>query len=257
MKYYKTLLTLAGLLFFVGMTSAQDEVKKEKKEKKDKMEEATEVLQPKVVQFQEPAFAKDIEQGSKANSSGIHNAYSVEILNADKKIVDKAWKALMKSYKGKTKYNRKEAELGTSNAKVTELGSSVYKIKASIQQRGGNVIVHSWYEGADGYVDTHASSEDAGVNSLLQSFVVNVRKDMVKIELHGQEKELKQSESALSKLKRQNDGYHRDIEVAKRKIAEAEQRIIENDAAQEAAVVKIDGQRSLVEGVRQRLKRIN
>ena len=252
MKNYKFLFILAGVLFFVGSSIAQEEAKK-----KEKVEKTVEVMKPEVAEFQEPAYAMDVEQGAKANSVGIHNAYSVEILNADKKVVDKAWRSLMKSYKGKTKYNRKEAELGTSNAKVTELGSSAYTIKASIQQRGGNVTVHSWFEGADGYVNDAAESENAGVNALLQSFAVNVRKDMVKMELSNEEKMLKQSESELSKLKRQNDGYHKAIEVAKRKIAEAEQNIIENEAAQEMAVTKIDGQRSIVETVRQRLKRVN
>lgn len=258
MKYYKSLLTLAGILFFVGMTTAQEEAKKDKKEKKkDKVEEAAEVMEPKIAEFQEPAFAMDIEQGSKANSAGIHNAYTIEILNADKKVVEKAWRALMKSYRGKTKYNRKEAELGTTNAKVTELGSAAYTVKASVEQRGGNVVVHSWYEGADGYIDESSDSENAGVAELLQAFAVNVRKDMVKMELSTEEKTLKQSETELSKLKRQNDSYHKAIEVAKRKIAEAEQNIIENEAAQEIAITKIDGQRSIVESVRQRLKRIN
>ena len=254
MKYYKTLLTLAGLLLFVGIINAQEEAEKEKEESKEKVQE---VMESKVAEFQEPVYAMDIEQGAKANSAGIHNAYSVEILNADKKVVDKAWKSLMKSYRGKTKYNRKEAEMGTTNAKVTELGSAVYTIKTSIEQRGGNVVVHSWFEGTDGYIDDTAESENAGVNDLLQSFAVNVRKDMVKMILGSEEKVLKQSESELNKLKKQNDSYHKAIEVAKRKIAEAEQNIIENEAAQEMAVTKIDGQRSIVEGVRQRLKRIN
>jgi len=251
MKNFKILFTLVGLLFFVGISTAQEEAKKEKKEK------TTEVMEPKVAEFQEPSFAMEIEQGAKANSSGIHNAYSIEILNADKKVVDKAWKSLMKSYKGKTKYNRKEAELGTTSAKVTELGSAAYSVKASIEQRGDNVVVHSWFEGTDGYIDTSSTSEDAGVQELLNAFAVNVRKEMVKVELDMQEKVLKQSESELAKLKRQNDSYHKDIEIAKRKIAQAEQNIIENEAAQEIAVAKIDGQRSIVESVRQRLKRIN
>ena len=72
-----------------------------------------------------------------------------------------------------------------------------------------------------------------------------------------EEKNLKQEENTLNKLKRQNDSYHKDIEEAKRKIATAEQNIIENEAAQETAVMKIDGQRTIVEAVRQRLKRIN
>jgi len=265
MKYYKSILTIAGMLLFVVIANAQDEPKKDKKQKKkDKIEanaETTEVtekvMEPKVVEFQEPAFAMEIEQGSKANSDGIFNAYSMEILNADKKIVEKAWKALMKSYRGKTKFNRKEAEMGTLNAKVTELGSALYNVKASIEQRGGNVVVHSWFEGTEGYVDGNADSANAGVNDLLNAFAVNVRKDMVKVSLGNEEKVLKQSENELSKLKRQNDTYHKVIETAKRKIAEAEQNIIENEAAQEIAITKIDGQRSIVESVRQRLKRIN
>ena len=255
MKYYKLLFTIAGLLLFVGINTAQEEVEKVKK--KDKLEENAEVMKPKVAEFLEPSFAMDIEQGSKANSAGIYNAYTLEILNADKKVVDKAWRSLMKSYKGKTKYNRKEAEIGTVNAKITELGSASYTIKASIEQRGGNVVIHTWYEGTDGYVDESSESEDVGVYDLLNSFAVSARKDMVKLALDKEEKMLKQSESELSKLKRQNDTYHKAIETAKRKIAEAEQNIIENEAAQEIAVNKIDGQRSIVETVRQRLKRIN
>lgn len=260
----KSILLLASMLLLVGTIGAQDEAKKDKKDKKkDEVEEMqTEVeekqpAKPKVVAFQEPDFALDIEQANKANSEGIYNAYSMELLSADKKIVDKAWKSLMKSYKGKTKFNKREGEFATTSARITELGSAAFKVKASIEQRGDNVIVHSWYEDGDGYIDANMESEDAGINQMLDRFAVEVRQMMVKKEVDTEEKTLKQSESHLSKLKRQNDGYLKDIETAKRKIAEAEQKIIENEAEQEITIDKIDGQRMIVEAVRQRLKRIN
>lgn len=276
MRHLKSILLLSTMLLFVGTLGAQEETTKKKNTKKAKKEMAEkaaqeeaekaevvedtmmkEVEKPAEVEFQEPAFAMSIEQGAKANSAGIYNAYSMEILNADKKVVEKAWRSLMKSYKGKTKFNKREAEMGTTNARISELGSAIYSVKASIEQRGDNVVVHSWYEGADGYIDEGSDMENSGVQEVLDAFAVDVRKRMVKIELDGEEKILKQSESELKKLKRQNDSYHKDIEIAKRKIAEAEQNIIENEAAQEASVAKIDGQRVMVEAVRKRLRRIN
>lgn len=266
----KSILLLSSMVLIVGCLTAQEgakESKKDKKKKKEKVEQEAMAeaenkveeapMKPKVVEFQEPDFALDIEQADKANSGGIYNAYSMELLNADKKIVDKAWRSLMKSYNGKTKFNKREGEFGTSNARITELGSALYTVKASIEQRGDNVVVHSWYEDAEGYVGADMASEDSGVNQLLDGFAVTVRQMMVKKELDGEEKILKQSESYLTKLKRQNAGYHKDIEVAKRKIAEAERKIIENEVEQETSVAKIDGQRTIVEAVRQRLRRIN
>lgn len=273
MRHLKSILLLSTMLLLVGTIGAQEETTKKKKAKKAKKEmvekaaeEKAEVVEdtmtkevekPVEVEFQEPAYAMDIEQAAKANSTGIHNAYSMEILNADKKVVEKAWKALMKSYNGRTKFNKREAELGTSNARISELGSATYTVKASIEQRGDNVVVHSWYEGADGYIDEGSDMENGGVQEVLDAFAIDVRKRMVELELDSEEKILKQSESELKKLKRQNDSYHKDIEIAKRKIAEAEQNIIENEAAQEASVAKIDGQRVMVEAVRKRLRRIN
>lgn len=251
MKNIKALLISAIMLSFLGANIAQEQARKDEAPKQPQKESMVEKRA-----FVEPAYFLDIETSAKANSAGIHDSYSIELMHADTKTVEKAWKALMKSYKGKTKMNRKENEFATENARISELGSSTYNVKASIEQRGDNVIVHTWYESGDGYVSQSMSSEDSGVNDMLQAFAVKVRQDMVKNELDGEEKILKQSESQLNKLRRQNEGYHRDIEVAKRKIAEAEQKIIENQAEQESMVMRIDGQREIVEAVRQRLKRI-
>lgn len=251
MKNIKTLLAFALSLGIFSLSYAQEEARKDETPKqppKDTMVEKG--------ALEEPPYFLDIETSPKANSDGIYDSYSVELMHADKKTVEKAWKELMKSYKGKTKFNKKEDELGTLNARVNELGSSTYNVKAIIEQRGDNVVVHSWFEGEDGYINNTMSSENSGVNELLQNFAVTVRQDMVKIELNSEEKILKKNEALLNKLRRQNEGYHRDIEVAKRKIAEAEQKIIENEAEQESTVIKIDGQRGIVEAVRQRLKRI-
>ncbi|MBT8218497.1 MAG: hypothetical protein KJP00_01645 [Bacteroidia bacterium] len=251
MKSIKVILT-AFLVFLLASSSlAQEETKKDETPKQPLKENMVEKKA-----FEEPPYFLDIESSAKANSAGIYDSYSIELMDADIKTVEKAWKDLMKSYKGKTKFNRKEAEFGTLNARISELGSSIYNVRASIESRGDNVIVYSWYESEDGYVNGDMASEDSGVHELLQNFAVSVRQNMVKDELNSEEKVLKQTESQLKKLQRQNEGYHRDIEVAKKKIADAEQKIIENEAEQESTVMKIDGQREIVEAVRQRLKRI-
>lgn len=253
MNRIKTLM----LLLLMGLAiniHAQDEkpVTDEKESMAEK--EAEEVMEPKTIAFEEPPYAMEIEQSNLANSNGIANAFSIEILNADKKLVEKQWRTMMKSYQGKTKFNKKEAEMTTSNARVTEMGSNTYTIRANIQERGGNVVVHSWYENADGYISS--GEEASGVKTLLNNFAVNVRKGMVDKELSIEEKTLKKTESQLNKLKKQNDGYHRDIEKAKKVIANSELKIIENEKMQLITQEKIDGQRAIVEAVRKRLKMI-
>jgi len=246
------------LLIMIGLAvnvQAQDE--KPVEEVKETVAEEVaeeEVMEPKTIAFEEPPFAMDIEQSNLSNSQGIANAFSIEILNADKKLVEKKWRALMKSYLGKTKFNKKEAEMSTTNARVTEMGSNAYTVRANIQERGGNVVVHSWFENSEGYVVD--GDEASGVKTLLSNFAVEVRKGMVDNELTSEEKTLKKTETELTRLKKQNDGYHRDIEKAKKVIADSELKIIENEKMQLVTQEKIDGQRAIVEAIRKRLKLI-
>ena len=69
------------------------------------------------------SFAQ-VEEAGKPMTAGVENSLNIRLLNANEKDVEKLWKAHIKSYKGKTKKDRKSGETFTDNALVPEISSN-------------------------------------------------------------------------------------------------------------------------------------
>lgn len=206
-----------------------------------------------------------IKEETKSNSKGSFNALVMELPGTSSKEVGKAWSKFAKKYKGKTKYDRRGNEYITEDATIKDMSDNTVDIIAKVEDRGqdGSVIT-VWYNLGVSYLSSKDFAEryPAG-EKLLKDFANNVSADMIEEELKEAEKLLKTYESNLSKLEKEEKQRTKDIEDYKNTITKMEQNIVEaeNDVKeskenQGKAKVEIDGQKKVVDEIKQRLESV-
>lgn len=196
-----------------------------------------------------------IEEGNRSMSQGVHNALTLEIPNVTEKTVEKLWKKYIKEYDGKTKRNRKADEYFTDNAEIAAIGgSNTVDVYARIAESGDDVYITTWFDLGGSFLssDDHPQAYTEA-EKIMMRFAINVAQKLTQDELDEQLKKLKKLESRLNKLRNANDGYHRDIENAKKRIARAEANIVENEEEQVTANEEIEEQKEIVKEVQKRL----
>ena len=88
---------------------------------------------------------------------------------------------------------------------------------------------------------------------MLLKFAHEVKMEGTKQELGEAEKKLKSFENEMDKLKNKNNGYHKEIADAEKKIEMAKENIVKNEEQQADSTQKIDLQTQLVEEIKRRL----
>ena len=102
------------------------------------------------------------------------------------------------------------------------------------------------------------SSEDfpgdySAAEKFLQDYAHEVAKELVVMEIEDEEKKMKSLESGMKKLKKKNDGFHKDIEKAKKAIAKAEENIEDNERKQKEQTSLLEKQKEVLEAVKDKL----
>ncbi len=198
-----------------------------------------------------------ISEQSKSMSEGIQNALVLELPDTNDKFVNKLWKKYLKGFKGgKSKKNKKENQVYTSNIKIPEIGGSdALDIYTRTTEIGDDVQLSLWVDlGGTFLTSSEHPEEYLEGEKLLMRFGLEVTKEKIKIEIEKEENKLKKLEKTMKKLKRANDNYHRDIEQAKEKIKKAENNIEENEADQENTDKLIEEQKEMVKKVMKKLE---
>lgn len=189
-------------------------------------------------------------------SQGNHNALVLTIPNAETKFVDKLWKKYLAEVGAKTIRDRKTKEWRTEGAAVPGVGNNV-NVYATTDAFGPDVEQIVWF----GFDGTYLSSAMHGGNYLqgerfLLEFGLMVTREMIRLELEAEEKRMRDLETRMARLKRQNDGYHREIKIAEEKIETAKKNIVTNEQEQEQTANAIDDQRAALEAVKLRLREV-
>ncbi|NNE28664.1 MAG: hypothetical protein HKN16_03460, partial [Saprospiraceae bacterium] len=91
----------------------------------------------------------------------------------------------------------------------------------------------------------------------LMRFALFVAKEKTELELNNEEKEMKRLETLLKRLERDNERYHREIDLAKEKIRQNESNIETNLIEQEETRKLVELQIAQIEKVRARLAELN
>lgn len=199
------------------------------------------------------SFAQ-VEEGEEFMSQGTFNSFAIQIpAGIDLKVAEKQWMKMMKTYKGKTKRNKKTREIFSDNAKISALGTNTTDVYARVL--GTKLTV--WYDLGGSYLSSaeHPDSYYAAEKMLLD-FELRLKKILVNNELDAEQKLLKKKEKELIKLQKRKEKLLSNIEMWKLKISEAETEIQNNDTSQENKKVEIDEQRGVVESVQSKLKEL-
>ena len=206
-----------------------------------------------VASFTTLSTQAQVSEQAKTMSHGTQNALILSLPDADDRMIEKLWKSYIKEY-GKVKKNRKSKELYSNNAKIPSIsGSTTVDIYATATD--GQLI--AYFDMGDAFLNSQAHGDSYKAAELfLTEFGHEVRREQIREEIKNEEKALKKLGSELSRLEKNKDGYHKDIERAKEKIAQAEASIEQNIIDQENKNTEIKLQEELVVKVQRKLEQV-
>ncbi len=205
------------------------------------------------------SFAQ-IEEGNRSMSQGSNNAISLEIPNAEAKFAKKVWTKYIKEETkgGKTKWDKKMKEFFSDDLEYVAIGgANTIDLYAKFTNVGENVEVSVWFDLGGAYLNSemHGDKYNEGAKFLMR-FAIEVAIETTKMELKEEEKKKKNLQNDLESLKKKKEGYHKDIEIAKNKIAEAEANIEQNIKDQENTNGAILEQDNIIEKIRKKLEQL-
>ncbi|MFZ1704073.1 MAG: hypothetical protein WAT79_06980 [Saprospiraceae bacterium] len=201
--------------------------------------------------------AQNVQERKVSMSLGAQNAFVVDVEGANKKIMEDLFKNAIKDY-GRIKENRKAREFYMMSTKVTPInGSSPVDLYVKFDESKGIGSAMVWIDLGGAFANSQEHSNQAkATKAFLQEYYFECRRDVVQSELKEEEKNLDRLEKDYRRLMDKNEGYHKDIENAKQKIAEAEKNIEQNIIDQDNKVIEIDSQKKVVETVTTKLNSI-
>lgn len=207
-----------------------------------------------------PAPVQIAESERSLVSKGVSsNSLTVELPGANEKTALKVWKDFIKEHGAKAKKQKKTGEWYSEGASIEAVnGENPVNVTAKVDKNSTGSTLTLWIGMSDDlYVSSAAFPNDyAGAENFLAEYTKEVQRTLTKMELEEEEKKLKNLKKELTKLERQNKGYHKDIEDAKKRIAKAEKNIETNVQEQEETGADIEEQIKAVEKVRKKLQNI-
>lgn len=196
-----------------------------------------------------------VYQSDEPMATGTNSALILITEVTSEKLVERSWKDFMKDYNGKTKNVRGSKEDLTSGASIVGINGvnpiNIYTRTAI--NVDGYVELLTWFDLGEEYLDGSRRQQYDEAEKMLLKFAHTVKVEGTSIELEDAEKKLKSFESEMDKLKRQNNGYLKDIEDAEKRIAQAKENIVKNEEQQADSTQKIDLQNQLVDEIKRRL----
>ncbi|MGB1240905.1 MAG: hypothetical protein ACPG49_00180 [Chitinophagales bacterium] len=226
MRRFFLTITVSFLLFNFNTVFAQEGYTDDSPEvpnKKVKASSSDESPFPSINEFAaEQTYIKPTFEVTGVETSLGHEtrpAFHVIIPNTETDDVAKAWEKMMKGYGAKT--DEKEAIIEANGAKIKGISSKPINVYAKFQQKvEGSGLVAIFETGKEEFMGDDRQIAE-GVEMLLSNFATSFAKEDAQVRLKNVEKELKDLENLLDKLKRQNEGYHKNIVKSKGGIAQA------------------------------------
>ena len=199
-----------------------------------------------------------ITGSTRSMNMGSQNALILEIPNADDKLVEKWWKQYMKDYDAKTKRVKGSDEELSDDADIPGIGAGNTVDVYSLTERSGNGVRQVvWFDLGGAFLSSqmHGDRYVEGEKFMMR-FGLYVTKEMIQIELKEEEKRMKDLESDLKKLQRDNEKLHEDIADYERRIEEAKAGIEQNLLDQKAREKDIESQQNVIEEVKKKLSEL-
>ena len=198
---------------------------------------------------------QDVMSADKVMSKGVQVAASIDIYDVDERQVEQWWRNFMKQYTKSIKKDRKSKEWFADDATISAISPSTpIDLYTTIESTGKYVTVSTWADGGTGFINPADNPESfQALESMMSSFAHEAEVEKINIELNSEEDALSKLEQDLKQLQSRNEGYYKDIEAAKARIAKAEEDIRQNVKEQESKQSEIESQRQKIESVKRKL----
>lgn len=157
-------------------------------------------------------------------SQGTNNSYLIELADVSRDVAVEQWDDFIKSYRGKTKYNRKTEEFVTSGATVPGMGSTTLYAKIVEEKTDPNVksTVILWFDTVD-----RGFAGEAGETTLMntgatlaQRYASITSKSHANTVLDTEQRHLADLEKELKNLRRDREKYQETTRDAEATIEE-------------------------------------
>lgn len=195
----------------------------------------------------------------KTMSKGTNTALTLEIPNADAKMVTKLWSDYLKdNYGTKTKYDRREKEYQTLGVSAPALGNgrNVDLYTVVDDSRSGSMLFF-WINTGNGYVEpTTFPDQYLEAQRVLTDFQLVARRATIEEEVNAEEDKLKDLEKELKKLESEQEKLERDIEKAEEAIRQARADIEKNVKEQADQAEAIRKQQEVIDMTRRKLTQV-
>jgi len=175
-------------------------------------------------------------------------------LPINKKEAEKLWKDYVKPI-GKLDWDRKNKEHILFNKNMSSISSDPVTVVAKFNDYGNETKGSFWFKVNNEYLSSDDDNfREAG--NMLQDFAYEAERQYIKGQIELEEKGLSSFEKEYKKLQKKNEGYHKDIEKAKKTIADKEKEIEENLRLQEEMQAKIEAQKGKIQSTTEDLGKV-
>ncbi len=188
-------------------------------------------------------------------ANGNNNALSVIIYEADEKQVEKAWKKLMKDYKGKISVKK---EIFADDARISDISANTIDIYAKIEKtKDGDIELFAAFDLGGAFLSSSKHSDKfKSSKKILKNFGITTAKEAIMTQLKEAEKIMKKLENDKKSLIKENEDLNKKIEDWKKDIEKAREDIKINEKNQEDKTKEIEEQAKVLEEIQQKEKSI-
>lgn len=203
------------------------------------------------------SFAQEVKVSEENISfnNGSHNAIVVTIPYANRDVVEKELKSEMKDWGGK--YSNGKGEHQAMQASMKAMGDKYFDGYAKVIESGDQIKVAFAVDLGGAYLDSRQhGAQYKVIQEKAKKFAARTAESGVELELAAEAKILKEMEKDKSDLEKSIEKSKSDIEDYKKRIAEEEQRIKDNEAALSKKGEEITTQTGKIADVEKKKKNI-
>ena len=199
-----------------------------------------------------------VTEGTNVMSQGHNNCLTISLKGTDSKTVDAAWSKYLKDYKGKTKMNKKAAEMFSDNANIEGMSANSVDIYSKTVETAGNVALSVWFDLGGAYVASESHPEAYTIGEkMLTDFSQTVSTAAILDQIKMEEDVMGKMENEMKSLAKDKSNLEDEIKKCEEKITEAKAKIVENETAQMEQQKVIDAQQAKIKTVKGKLKSVN
>ena len=200
-----------------------------------------------------------VYESQKQMSLGIKPCFTMDVRGAETKALENSWETFAKQKFGtKLKRDRKTGEWSATDVQTKATGKDPGNLYANVEKTSSGAALNLWFDYGNEFLsrDTRPNQTEETIQ-VLEEFDVHARRDMIAAELAAENKILKNNESELVKLQKEDAKLRESIVDYQEKIKQAEEKLIVNAESQKAAQGKVETQKQRTKSVQDRLDSLN